>query len=115
MRGSSWDFGFGSPLHKAIDSLGNTGLESLENYKASKPVFNLWSSSTRLLAGRCHDLQTMTYFILIIIFFEQIVGKIYPAELQLNKANSSDTEAPFLDLDLSITNGKIYLKCMITG
>ena len=32
----------------------------------------------------------------------------------LNKANSSDTEAPFLDLNLSITNGivssKIYDK-----
>ena len=38
----------------------------------------------------------------------------YPTELQLNKANSSDTEAPFLDLNLSITNGivssKIYDK-----
>ena len=29
----------------------------------------------------------------------------YPTKLQLNKANSSDTEAPFLDLNLSITNG----------
>ena len=39
---------------------------------------------------------------------------MYPAELQLNKANSSYTEAPFLDLNLSITNGivssKIYDK-----
>ena len=34
-----------------------------------------------------------------------MVGQIYPPELQLNKANSSDTEAPFLDLNLSITNG----------
>ena len=37
-----------------------------------------------------------------------------PTELQLNEANSSNTEAPFLDLDLSITNGivssKIYDK-----
>ena len=38
-------------------------------------------------------------------YFEQTVGQIYPTELQLNKANSSDTEAPFLDLNLSITNG----------
>ena len=30
-------------------------------------------------------------------YFEQMVGQIYPTELQLNKANSSDTEAPFLD------------------
>ena len=39
------------------------------------------------------------------IYFEQMVGQIYPTELQLNKANSSDTEAPFLDLNLSIRNG----------
>ena len=47
-------------------------------------------------------------------YFEQMVGQIYPTELQLNKANSSDTEAPFLILNLSITNGivssKIYDK-----
>ena len=47
-------------------------------------------------------------------YFEQMVGQIYPTELQLNKANSSDTEASFLDLNLSITNGivssKIYDK-----
>ena len=47
-------------------------------------------------------------------YFEQMIGQIYPTELQLNKANSSDTEAPFLDLNLSITNGiassKIYDK-----
>ena len=47
-------------------------------------------------------------------YFEQMVGQIYPTALQLNKANSSDTAAPFLDLNLSITNGivssKIYDK-----
>ena len=47
-------------------------------------------------------------------YFEQMVSQIYPTELQLNKANSSDTEAPLLDLNLSITNGivssKIYDK-----
>ena len=47
-------------------------------------------------------------------YFEQMVGQIYPTELQLNKANSSDSKAPFLDLKLSITNGivssKIYDK-----
>ena len=47
-------------------------------------------------------------------YFEQMVGQIYPTGLQLNKANSSDTEATFLDLTLSITNGivssKIYDK-----
>ena len=33
-----------------------------------------------------------------------MVGQIYPTELQFNKTNYSDTEAPFLDLNLSITN-----------
>ena len=28
-------------------------------------------------------------------YFEQMEGQIYPTELQLNKANYSDTEAPF--------------------
>ena len=35
-------------------------------------------------------------------YFEQMVGQIYPTELHFNKANSFDTKAPFLDLDLSI-------------
>ena len=43
-----------------------------------------------------------------------MVNQIDPPELQLNKANISDTEAPFLDLHLSISNGfvssKIYDK-----
>ena len=30
-------------------------------------------------------------------YFEQMVNQIYPPELQLNKANSSDTEAPILE------------------
>ena len=47
-------------------------------------------------------------------YFEQMVGQIYPTKIQLNKANSSDTKAPFFDLNLSITKGivssKIYDK-----
>ena len=43
-------------------------------------------------------------------YFEQMVGQIYSTELQLNKANSSDTEAPFLNLYLSITNGIVSYK-----
>ena len=47
-------------------------------------------------------------------YFEGMVNQIYPSELQLNKANNSDTEAPILDLHLSISNGfvssKIYDK-----
>ena len=36
-------------------------------------------------------------------FCEQMVSQIYLTELQLNEANSLDSEAPFLDLHLSIT------------
>ena len=47
-------------------------------------------------------------------YFVGMVKQIYPPELQLNKANNTDTEAPFLDLHLSIANGfvssKIYDK-----
>ena len=43
-----------------------------------------------------------------------MVNQIYPPELQLNKANTTVTEAPFLDLHPSIVNGfvssKIYDK-----
>ena len=45
-------------------------------------------------------------------FFEGMVNQIFPPELILNEANTSDTEAPFLDLHLSISNdfvsSKIY-------
>ena len=47
-------------------------------------------------------------------YLEGMVNRIYPSELQLNKANTSDTEAQFLDLHLSISNkfvsSKIYNK-----
>ena len=47
-------------------------------------------------------------------YFEGMVNRIYPLELQLNKANISDTEAPVLDFHLSILKGfvssKIYDK-----
>ena len=37
-------------------------------------------------------------------YFEGMVNQIYPPELKLNKANISDTEAPLLDLHLSVSN-----------
>ena len=42
-------------------------------------------------------------------YFEGMVNRIYLPELQLNKANTSDTEAPFLNLHLSVSS-KIYDK-----
>ena len=44
-------------------------------------------------------------------YFEtNVKSYIYQTELQLNQTNSSDTEAPFLDLDLPITNGILSSK-----
>ena len=41
-----------------------------------------------------------------------MVGQIYPTKLQLNKTDSSDTDAPFLDLSIAndIVPSKIYNK-----
>ena len=48
------------------------------------------------------------------VYFDNMVSQIYPSELQLNKVNTSDTEAAFLDLHLSVSNDilstKIYDK-----
>ena len=44
------------------------------------------------------------------IYFDQMVDRIYPTELKLNRANSSDTKAPFLDLNLCISNGTVPIK-----
>ena len=44
------------------------------------------------------------------IHFEQMVQIIYPAELQLNKAYASDTEAAFSVLNLSIHNNTVSTK-----
>ena len=47
-------------------------------------------------------------------YFKGTFNQIYAPELKLNKANTSDTDAPFLELHLSISNGfvssKIYDK-----
>ena len=44
------------------------------------------------------------------VYFDTMVGQIYPSELQLNKTNTSDTEASFLDLHLSISNDIVSTK-----
>ena len=44
------------------------------------------------------------------VYFDNMVSQIYPSELQLKKANASDTEAAFLDLHLSISNDIVSTK-----
>ena len=43
-------------------------------------------------------------------FFDSMINRIYPSELQLNKAVVSDAEASFLDLHLSISDGFVKTK-----
>ena len=43
-------------------------------------------------------------------YFKGKVNQIYLPELQLNKANASDTEATFLDLHISVSNGFVSTK-----
>ena len=44
------------------------------------------------------------------VYFDTVVSQIYPSELQLNNANTSDTEAAILDLHLSISNDIVSIK-----
>ena len=44
------------------------------------------------------------------VYFDNLVSQIYTSELQLNKANTSDTEAAFFDLHLSISNEIVLCK-----
>ena len=43
-------------------------------------------------------------------FFDNMVNRICPSELQLNKANVSDAEASFFDLHFSISDGFVKTK-----
>ena len=47
------------------------------------------------------------------VYFDNMVSQIYPSELQLNKDNTSDTEAAFLDLHLSISDELFLPKFII--
>ena len=69
--------------------------------------FNVWSTHGYV--------WVLIHRLINSIYLEGMVNRIYPPELQLHvKANTSDTEAPFLDLHLCISNGfvssKIYDK-----
>ena len=44
------------------------------------------------------------------VYFDNMVSQIYLSELELNKANTSDTEAAFLDLHLLISNDIVSTK-----
>ena len=49
------------------------------------------------------------------IHFDQMVDRIYPTELRLNKANSSATEASLLYLNICLCNGTVSTKIYDKG
>ena len=71
---------------------------SVENQSEIIEAFN---SSSRYLDDLLNIYNT---------YFDGLISQIYPPELQLNKANSSDTEAALLDLHLSIVDGFVSCK-----
>ena len=80
-----------------------SAMKSLTKEKKRYDLIDAFNSTSRYL----DDLLNIDN-----IHFKHMVHRIYPAELQLKKANASDTEAAFLDLNLSIHNDifstKIY-------
>ena len=81
-------------------------MKSLTQKKKRYDMIDAFNSSSRYL----DDLLNIEN-----IHFEYMVHRIYPAELQLNKANASDTEAAFLDLNFSIHNDKVSTIYIING
>ena len=58
----------------------------LLNYIESFNVIDAFNTTSRYL----DDILNINN-----VYFDNIVGQIYPSELQLSKANTSDTEAAF--------------------
>ena len=63
-------------------------------------VINAFNTTSRYLDDILKHLSCL--------FFDNMVSQIYPLELQLHKANTSDTA--FLDLHLSISNDIVSTK-----
>ena len=74
---------------------------NLKTFRLQADIIEAFNSTSRYL----DDLLNIDN-----IYFGQMVDRVYPAQLQLNRANSSDTEAPFLDLNLCTSNGTVSTK-----
>ena len=78
-------------------------------------VYNILCLSSVGASSALNDTCTISWYLDDIFnidnpFFENMVPIIYLKELKLNKANTSDTSAAFLELGLSIDNGVISSK-----
>ena len=91
----------------------NTFCQALDDGKEIRTVFCDMSKAFDRVwhAGLLHKLRYLDDLLNIDNFyFGHMVDRIYPTELQLNRANSTDTEAPFWDLNLCISNGTVSTK-----
>ena len=65
---------------------------------------NLHKSKQYDLVGMFNDTLILTIY----PKFEKHIPDIYPTELQLNKANTSDKETSFLDLDIKVIGSDVH-------
>ena len=77
---------------------------SLSDDKQQADVVDAFNTTSRYL----YDILNINN-----VYFDNMVSLIYPSRLQLNKANTSDTEATVLDLRLAISNYIVSTKIMI--
>ena len=71
----------------------------LSSYDKQADIFVAFQTTSRHL----EDILNIKYF-----YFDNMASQIYPSEL--NKVNTSDTDATFLDLPLSISNDIVWTK-----
>ena len=64
-------------------------------------VIKAFNSTSRYLDDLLNNYNT---------YFDGMVIQIYPSELHVNKANSSDIDVPFLDLQFTISDGFVSSK-----
>ena len=64
-------------------------------------IFDAFNTSSRLLDDILNNNN---------VYCDNMVSQIYPSELQLNRANTSDTKAAFLDLHLFTSNDIVSTK-----
>ena len=97
---------FGTKLYRQV-----VGIPMGTNCAPSLPIYSCFVMRGTLL---CLFLIISRLMLLMLkinnVYFDTMVSQIYPSELQLNKANTSDTEAVFLDLHLSISNDIVSTK-----
>jgi hypothetical protein len=76
-------------------------MEFMHKYREDNLIISAFNSTSRYLDDICNIDND---------YFHNKISEIYPKELKLNKANTSNVEASFLDLNLSIHNGIIHSK-----